>query len=63
LATRDDAQVIGGAILVAALAIVTEIVLGWVEGRVRPKTSSAGAEKVRGFRYVGEAPQPGQPSI
>ena len=63
LATRDDAQVIGGAVLVAALAIVTEVVLGWVERRVRPKTSSAGAKKVRGYRYVGQAPQPGPSSF
>jgi osmoprotectant transport system permease protein len=63
LANFDHAQVIGGAILVAALAIVTEVVLGWIERRVRPKTSSAGPEKVRGYRYVGQAPQPGPPSI
>ncbi|MDQ3987438.1 MAG: ABC transporter permease, partial [Actinomycetota bacterium] len=36
-ATRDNAQVIGGATLVAMLAILTEVTLSVVERLVRPK--------------------------
>jgi osmoprotectant transport system permease protein len=46
--THDDVQVLGGAILVAGLAIVTELVLGLVERLVRPRTASRGAR--RGIR-------------
>jgi osmoprotectant transport system permease protein len=37
----DDVQLIGGAILVAVLAIVTEVAFGLVQRWVSPKTRSA----------------------
>lgn len=40
-AVRDDARILGGAILVALLAIATELFLGVVEKLVRPVTSSS----------------------
>lgn len=40
-AVRDDARILGGAILVAALAIGTELFMGGAEKLVRPRTSSA----------------------
>ncbi|HEX2149827.1 MAG TPA: ABC transporter permease [Actinomycetota bacterium] len=39
-AVRDDARILGGAILVAVLAIFTELFLGGVERLARPRTSS-----------------------
>jgi osmoprotectant transport system permease protein len=39
-ATRDDAQIVAGAILVALLAILTEIVFAGIERLVSPKTST-----------------------
>lgn len=40
-AVRDDARILGGAILVAVLAIFTELFMGGVEKLARPRTSSA----------------------
>lgn len=44
-ATQDNVEVFAGAVLVAGLAIFLEVLLGWVERRVVPKTlqSRAGA--------------------
>ncbi|HEX2053581.1 MAG TPA: ABC transporter permease [Actinomycetota bacterium] len=42
-AVRDDARILGGAILVAVLAIATELVLGGVERLARPRTVSVRA--------------------
>lgn len=39
-AVRDDARILGGAILVAALAVATELVMGGIERLVRPRTGS-----------------------
>lgn len=39
-AVRDDARILGGAILVAILAIFTELFMGGVERLARPKMSS-----------------------
>lgn len=39
-AVRDDARILGGAILVAILAIFTELFMGGVERLARPRTSS-----------------------
>ncbi|HYN98099.1 MAG TPA: ABC transporter permease [Actinomycetota bacterium] len=39
-AVRDDARILGGAILVAVLAIFTELFMGGVERLARPRTSS-----------------------
>ncbi len=40
-AVRDDARILGGAILVALLAIATELLMGRVERLVRPRGSSS----------------------
>jgi osmoprotectant transport system permease protein len=48
---NDDVRVLGGAILVAALAIATELLLGLVERSLRPRTDS---------RARGRAVRPGQ---
>lgn len=40
-AVRDDARILGGAILVALLAIATELFMGGVEKLARPRTTSA----------------------
>lgn len=39
-AVRDDARILGGAILVALLAIATELFMGGVERLARPRTTS-----------------------
>jgi len=44
-ATRDLAQIFGGAVLVAALAILTEVAFGLVERVAAPRTSSTGRAK------------------
>lgn len=63
-AAGDDAQIVAGAILVAALAIVTELGFGLLERLVRPRTSSGG--RAGGLRieeaplpYAGQAGEPG----
>jgi osmoprotectant transport system permease protein len=45
-ATQDNVEVFAGAVLVAGLAIVLEVLLGWVERRVVPKTLQQRAAKV-----------------
>lgn len=57
-ATSDEAQVLAGALLVAAMAIVTEVTLAWVERLVSPKTERARPRRARSFRRVGQVPQP-----
>jgi osmoprotectant transport system permease protein len=44
--TQDSVEVFAGAILVAGLALITEIVLGWVERRLVPVTLRAAADDV-----------------
>ena len=41
-ATGDEVQIFAGAVLVAALAIATELSFGWVERLITPRTSSPG---------------------
>jgi osmoprotectant transport system permease protein len=60
----DDAQIVAGAILVAALAIVTELGFGVLERLVRPRTSSRGQAPRRRIeeaplRYAGQVGEPG----
>jgi osmoprotectant transport system permease protein len=60
-ATGDDAQIFGGAVLVALLAILTELGFGLLERVATPRTSSRG--RPRGepmpIEHVGQAVQPG----
>lgn len=44
-ATGDDAQIFGGAVLVAALAILTELAFGFLERAATPRTSSEGRRR------------------
>jgi osmoprotectant transport system permease protein len=55
-AIRDTAQIIGGAVLVAALAIVTELAFGGVQRLVTPRTSST---RKAGSLPPGPQPAPG----
>lgn len=60
-ATRNFPQIFGGAVLVAILAIITELGFGLLERVVTPRTSSRG--RVRGepmpAEHVAQAVQPG----
>jgi osmoprotectant transport system permease protein len=58
LATSNEVRVVGGAILVALLAIVTELLFAVVERWARPKTTRAEPRRARPFRYLGQTPQP-----
>jgi len=49
----DGAALLGGAILVALMALVTEVALGWVERRVR----RAGGEELAPFEEVAQTPR------
>jgi osmoprotectant transport system permease protein len=44
--TQDSVEVFAGAILVAGLALTTEVALGWVERRLVPVTLRAAADDV-----------------
>jgi osmoprotectant transport system permease protein len=55
-ATQDHVEVVGGAALVAGLAILTEISLAWAERAVRPKTRVS-EPRVRPFVKAGQAPR------
>ena len=57
-AISDEAQVLGGALLVALLAIVTEVTLAWAERVVSPKSQSSRVRRVHPFRRVGQVPRP-----
>jgi osmoprotectant transport system permease protein len=46
-AQQNDGMLLGGAVLVAALAIVTELGLGLVERLIRPRTTSGRASPAR----------------
>ena len=51
----DDAALLGGAILVAGMALLTEVALGWVERRAR----KAQGQDLAPFEEVAQAPRPG----
>lgn len=61
-ATRNNAQILGGAILVAALAILTEVAFALTERAVSPRTSSAGRapREEEPWLEPGQAPRPGE---
>jgi osmoprotectant transport system permease protein len=44
--TQDSVEVFAGAVLVAGLALITEVVLGWVERRIVPVTLRDNTEEV-----------------
>jgi osmoprotectant transport system permease protein len=56
-ATQDHVQVVGGAVLVAGLAILTEISLAWAERAVRPK-ARVSEPRVRPLVRAGQASRP-----
>jgi osmoprotectant transport system permease protein len=56
---RDD-MILGGALLVAVLAILTEIFFAVVERIVMPSTSSRRGSRFKpAFRHIGQVPRPG----
>jgi osmoprotectant transport system permease protein len=57
-AVGDDAQIAGGAILVAALAVVTEMVMALIQRIVSPRISSSGRRL-----SVGRGVDPGAPEL
>jgi osmoprotectant transport system permease protein len=59
-ATGDDAQIFGGAVLVAVLAIMTELGFGFLERAATPRTSSEGRPR-REPLPLEHAAQVGQP--
>jgi osmoprotectant transport system permease protein len=65
-AAGDDPQIFAGALLVALLAIATEVVFGLLERLVRPRTTSGrrpGRRRVEEppLRYAAQVGQPGAP--
>jgi osmoprotectant transport system permease protein len=65
-AAGDDPQIFAGALLVALLAIATELAFGLVERLVRPRTTSGrrpGRRRVEEppLRYAAQVGQPGAP--
>jgi osmoprotectant transport system permease protein len=64
-ATGNDPQVFGGALLVAGLAILTELTFGLLEQIATPRTAS-GAKRRREplpVEHVAQAGQPGAPTV
>lgn len=61
-ATRDFAEIFGGALLVALLAILTEVAFGLLERAASPRTSSTGRSprKEEPWLELGQAPRPGE---
>jgi osmoprotectant transport system permease protein len=57
-AIGDDAQIAGGALLVAALAVMTEITMAIVQRLVSPRLASSGRKM-----KVGRAVDPGAPEL
>ncbi|MGH2723116.1 MAG: ABC transporter permease [Actinomycetota bacterium] len=57
-ATRNNPQIFGGAVLVAMLAILTELAFGWLERVVTPRTSSRGRERREPLEGLEQAPRP-----
>lgn len=58
-ATGAREEVLAGAILVAALAIVTEIAFSVLERLFSPRTSSDRRHFLPAFRHAGQVPRPG----
>jgi osmoprotectant transport system permease protein len=65
-ATGNDPQIFGGALLVAALAVLTELTFGLLERIATPRTSSEGKRRWREplpLEHVAQAGQPGAPTV
>jgi osmoprotectant transport system permease protein len=59
-ATRNEPKILGGAVLVAGLALMTEFAFGVVERLARSKSRARGeGRKVEPFREVAEVPRSG----
>ena len=58
-ATGDRTQIVAGAVLVAAVAILTEVAFGIVERLVSPRTTSAPRRLFPAFDRAGQLAQPG----
>jgi osmoprotectant transport system permease protein len=60
-ATGDDAQIFGGAVLVALLAILTEVAFALLERLVAPRTTTGRRRRGRRppFEHAAQAGQPG----
>jgi osmoprotectant transport system permease protein len=54
----DEASLVGGALLVAILAVATELALGVVERAARPKTAEEDREKPEPFEEASQVPRP-----
>jgi osmoprotectant transport system permease protein len=54
----NEASLVGGALLVAFLAVATEVVLGVVERVARPKTGEVDREKPEPFEEASGVPRP-----
>jgi osmoprotectant transport system permease protein len=54
----DEASLVGGALLVATLAVATEVVLGVVERAARPKTAEEDRERPEPFEEASRVPRP-----
>lgn len=59
----DDASLVGGALLVATLAVATEIALGVVERAARPRTTRKGKMKPEPFEEPSQIPRPADAGI
>jgi osmoprotectant transport system permease protein len=53
IAQRDMEEIFGGAVLVAGLAFLTEIALGFLERAVTPRTASSGRRRVEPAEITG----------
>jgi osmoprotectant transport system permease protein len=53
-----EASLVGGALLVAILAIATEVALGFVQRAAQPKTSQEGPEKLEPFEEASQVARP-----
>ncbi|MGH2747573.1 MAG: ABC transporter permease [Actinomycetota bacterium] len=57
-AVRDNAQIFGGAVLVAGLAIVVDLALGVLERIARKRAGLAPTGRKEAFQEVGQVPRP-----
>jgi osmoprotectant transport system permease protein len=58
-ATGDRAEIVAGAILVAVLAILTEVMFGFLERLLSPRTTSERRRFLPAFKHAGQVGQPG----
>lgn len=56
-AVRDNAQIFGGAVLVAGLAIIVDLALGVLERIARKRAGLAPAGRKEAFQEMGQAPR------